>query len=683
MASAYPLAAIVKNPKKYADTVDDDELVELLTSLSDAYYNTDKAIVPDTTYDALIDILRERDPKNEFLKHVGAPVKGTKNKVKLPYPMGSLTKIKLDDKDKKDGIITWTTKYEGPYFISDKLDGASVQIYKDANGTLSMYSRGDGTTGQDISHLIKYAISKTTMTAIPNNTSIRGEFIISKENFKKIQDRMCNARNAVAGLINSKTVDTDIAKITDFVTYTILYPRLSYDEQVKRLEKYGCKVVNYTFLKKISTPILKAHLENRRAKSAYEIDGIVCIDNSQIYQHNGGYQDHEFAFKMITDDQIAETTVLEVIWSASMDGYLVPKIRIDPVNLVGTTITYAAAHNAKYIVDNNIGPGAKIKIIRSGDVIPYILDIIKGAKGGPQMPTCDYEWNETKVNLVIKDDGTGIDNTTVTIKLLIHFFTTIGVKFMGKGVITKLAEHGYDSVAKILLAEKGDLTDIEGLGHKTVDRIYSEIDRAFDEMKLETFMDASHKLGRNLGERKLKDIVATYPLILKEPMKGLRDKIMDINGFSDKLADQFVENLPAFKKFFNEINKIRDLSRFLEVKEKKKEKKNAVVKKRVRDSDDDSENDSDSSDSDDSDNNDDDADDNIFEGKTIVFTGFRDKSLETFIENNGGKVSSSVSKNTYILVHKDDADTNTNKFTKASSLGVTLMKLSEFKEEYT
>src|ERR1700744_2630035 len=115
---------IIKNPKKYATAVDVTELEKTLRYLSNKYYNTGKSVVSDEIFDLLKDVLKERDPANPFLGEIGAPI--NKSKVKLPFPMGSLDKIKPETKE----LEKWINKYEGPYVLSDKLDGTSAQFYK-------------------------------------------------------------------------------------------------------------------------------------------------------------------------------------------------------------------------------------------------------------------------------------------------------------------------------------------------------------------------------------------------------------------------------------------------------------------------------------------------------------------------------------------------------------------------
>jgi NAD-dependent DNA ligase len=635
-----------KNPKKYGEKITIDELQNILTILSEAYYNTGDSLVADEVYDELIDVLKERDPKNTFLKSVGAKIKGTKELVKLPYEMGSLSKIKPGS----DELNKWGKKYKGPYFLSDKLDGVSAQIYVNHEGKVFLYSRGDGIEGQNISHLLKFFVSKKTTKKLDKGMSIRGELIISRENFKKISNIMKNARNAVAGLVNAKDFNEKIAELTEFVAYSILNPRYHYDEQIKLLNDLGFKVVVTKKIEEISENSFKEYLTLRKKNSDYEIDGIVCVDDSKIYPHVGGYPDNSFAFKMLTADQIIETTVKDVLWEPSKDGYLKPKIKIEPVELTGTTITYATAFNAKYIVDNNIGPGAKIEIVRSGDVIPYILEVIKGGDKGAKMPDFPYKWNNTNVDLILKDENDSNGMQIVTIKLLVHFFSTIGVKYLSEGILTKLVSNGYDSIESILKAKKKDLKNIDGLGEKMVDKIYEEIDRAFDEVELETFMGASNKLGRGFSSKKAKEIINMYPDIMKETGKNteeMKEKIMKVSGFSDKLSEQFANNFKTFKKFYIEISKIKDLSRFENIKVKATE-----------------------------------TDNGIFKEKSFVFTGFRDKNIENFIVNNGGKITTSVSSNTFMVIYADNSDTSSSKFEKAKEKKIEMVKKSEFEKKF-
>jgi NAD-dependent DNA ligase len=514
-----------------------------------------------------------------------------------------------------------------------------------------MYTRGEmtdeGNIGQDITDLLKY-IDCGNIENIPSGHSIRGELIISKKDFEKSQSTYKNIRNAVIGIVGTKkNLDTSFAKLIKFMTYAIIYPEYKQDEQMKLLKKYKLHLVEYQIKKSIDEEFLKEYLVKRRKESDFMIDGLVIVDSSVSYKVPIGYPDYAFAFKMVLDDQYTIATVKEVIWEPTMDSFLKPVVEIIPVDLVGTTVSRATAHNAKTVVDNKINVGAKIKIIRSGDVIPYIMEVIKPAKN-PSEPSIPYKWNETEVDYVIDYDKKVSQKVKdiVQQKIILHFFRSIGVKYLSEGIVTKLYDEGYTSIAEIIGASEEELYEIDGLGKKSVDKIYKEIYDKLDKLELYQFMAASH-MDRGLGERKLKEIIIKYPNIMNETWERdeFINKIKLVDGFSDKLAERFVDNFKYFKKFFKEIDDVYNLSHILKIKKADK----------LGD---------------------------LFVNKSICMTGTRDKQLIDFIEKNGGKISSSVSSKTHLLVHADDADKSSNKFTNATKYKTDTMSVSEFKKKF-
>ena len=143
------LVKLLKDPYNFATKVSIVLLEKLLRKLSISYYNTGKSIVSDEIFDILKDVLEKRDPKNPFLKEVGAPI--SKDKVKLPYIMPSLDKIKPST----NALEKWKNKFKGPYTTSDKLDGVSALLVFNKDGQM-LYTRGDGKKGQNISHLMSF-----------------------------------------------------------------------------------------------------------------------------------------------------------------------------------------------------------------------------------------------------------------------------------------------------------------------------------------------------------------------------------------------------------------------------------------------------------------------------------------------------------------------------------------------
>ncbi len=622
---------ITKKPTIFAKKATNDELIQVLRVLSDHYYNTGEALVSDEIFDILKNILQDRDPTNPFLKEIGA--RASSDKVQLPYHMASLDKIKPDT-----GLLEkWMKKHKGPYVVSDKLDGVSgLLVVK--NKKSKLYTRGDGYFGQDISHLIKFVIPKTSLESLYQfkEIAIRGELIMSKANFEKISGEFKNARNAVAGLTNSKHISTNVAKLTEFVAYTIINPKHTQQKQMEMLEEINFPLVPYSIEKDIDNDFLSKLLIKHRKESKYEIDGIVVIDSSKVYELTEGNPTYGFAFKAVLTDQVAEATVLKVNWEISKYGYLKPTLEIEPINLRGVEIKNVTAHNAKYVVDNKIGPGTVIKLIRSGDVIPKIEDVIKSTEA--ELPDIPYKWNKTEVDFIVKDIHTNASDS-IKIKVLTNFFSHMGVKHISEGIITKLVENDYDDIFKILDADKTELINIDGIGKIMVNKMFTNLNASFQQCTLPQLMASTTLFGRGLGERKLKIITKAYPNIMKE--KITKDKIMELEGFDDITASQFMENFDKFAKFYSKLTKYVDLKHL-------SEKKDVTT-------------------------------DSLFKDKKIVFTGFRSSELEKFVENNGGSITSSVSKNTYLVVY---TDTESSKYKKAVDLKIPIMTLSEFKNKY-
>ena len=616
------------------------KLVKILKELSDYYYNTQESLVTDEVYDLLRDVLVSKNKDHPFLKQVGAPIK--KDKVQLPYNLPSLDKIKPNT----NVLSKFISQHPGPYVLSDKLDGASALLLV-KNNKMTLYSRGDGIKGKDISPLIQYVIPKDIKLTGVEEIAVRGELIISKVNFKKISDKFSNARNAVNSHMTNSQVNKDLALVTEFVAYSVVYPRYKQDEQMKSLKKYNFNVVTNKISKVLTNDLLSDYLVDRRKNSEYEVDGIVVSDSSKVYDiPTVDLPTHTFAFKTVLTDQIAETTVLDVLWTISKHAYLKPRIRIQPVHLVGVEVEYATAYNAKFIHDNKLGPGALIKIIRSGDVIPKIISVIKPAKEA-KMPSIPYKWNDTGVDIVPLDIHT--NSLELTVKKITNFFRELGVMHLSEGIITKLVEHKYDSIVKILKVKRSNLYEIEGLGKKSIDKIFANIDEAFKTTDIIKLMAGSTLFGRGLGIRKIKLIIYKYPdLMLLDMRKDeLIKKIVEINGFDVKLATQFASNFEDFKEWFDNINKVYDIEHLRVYKKKDLPDSKPVNPELV--------------------------------GKKIVFTGFRNKSMEDYIVSIGSSLSTGVSSKTDLLVY---TDTTSAKYKKAIQLGIKTMTLDEFKAKY-
>ena len=410
------------------ENLNENQCALILKEANKSYYN-EQPLMSDNEYDIVKEFIEHKYPTNAEIKAIGAPIE--RNKVTLPYEMWSMDKIKPDT----NALTNWLTTYKGPYVLSCKLDGVSG-LYTTEGRDPKLYTRGNGKVGQDITHLIPYLRLPKT-----KNIVIRGEFIINKSTFDtKYKATFANPRNMVAGIINHKTINETI-KDVDFVAYEVIKPSLKPIEQLEFLKTLDVQCVLYKVEKSLTNELLSETLVDWRKNNPYEIDGVIVANNG-VYDRTSSNPEHAFAFKMVLSDQIAEAKVVDVIWTPSKDGYLKPRVRIEPIQLGGVRIEYATGFNGSFIQDNKIGIGALIELIRSGDVIPYIRKVITPSSQ-PKMPSIPYKWNDTHVDIMLENIE---DDQTVREKNITGFFRGIGVVGLSSGNIAKMIKAGYDTI---------------------------------------------------------------------------------------------------------------------------------------------------------------------------------------------------------------------------------------------
>jgi NAD-dependent DNA ligase len=614
-----------KNGIKVLNELNEKQLTDLLRELNKAYYN-EEPLLTDNQYDIVKEYIELKYPTNTIIHEIGAPVE--RNKVTLPYPMGSMDKIKPDT----NALANWMSKYNGPYVLSCKLDGVSG-LYTTEGAEPKLYTRGDGKVGQDISHLIPFLRLPKTKGIV-----IRGEFIIPKVVFEtKYKDKFANPRNMVAGIVNHKSINEAINDLM-FVAYEVMKPVKKPSEQMTFLSTLDVEVVLYKIENILSNELLSKTLVNWRNNYAFEIDGVI-VANDSVYSRKSGNPEHAFAFKMVLSDQVAEAKVVDVIWAASKDGYLKPRVQIEPINLGGVKIEFATGFNGSFINDNKIGIGATIELIRSGDVIPYIRKVIVPADEA-KMPSIPFKWNETHIDILLED----IDSDeTVREKNITGFFRGIGVEGLSSGNIKRIIDAGFDSVPKILRMTIPDFLEVDGFKEKTSTKLYDGIREKIDKATLVDIMSASNMFGRGFSEKKLDLIMESYPTVLlsKESNSQKINKISSIKGMANKTAEAFVERIPDFINFIKESGLVKKL---------------AFEKKII------------------------DTTHNLF-GKSIVMTGFRDADLQKELEEIGVKIGSSISSKTFVLLVKDK-DEDTSKVLEARKIGVPIMTPQELRNKY-
>ncbi len=654
--SSLPHNAFVKSIKK--ESLENLNLMK--EYCDDIYHNTEKPILTDKQYDLLVEFLEKED--GDFKATVGAKIREGDNRIELPYWLGSLDKIKDDN---PAAIERWLNKYKSAsYIVENKLDGISCLFISDED-SIKLYTRGDGKIGADISYLCQY------FQNIPKNVpklAVRGELIISKKTFQdKYSKEFSNARNMVSGVVAGKSFREGLNDV-EFIAYEVIGEKLTPKGQLDFLKELGFKIVENRIYQTIDHETLRGDLISNKNSSEFEIDGIIIQPNLTYERNLSGNPKYAFAFKMMNDDSIIETIVEDIEWNTSKWGILKPRIKIQTVYLNGVNINYTTGFNAKFILENKINCGSVIKITRSGDVIPYIVEVVTQSEE-PKMPNISYVWNESKVDILIDQTQELEKVNEMNIKMITSIFEKLNVKYLSEKTIEKLYRAGFDTFVKIVQMSKEDFLKLDGVENKLATKLYESIRKGTTNIPIHQLVGASGTLGFGMGIKKMKTLFEGMPNILKiyeeiyqkndmTLLSELTKSITEIEGFSDKTALQVTSNLDKTLIFMKEVLP------YITVEEVDEEEDTIVVRKKNRNT----------------------SpvqspkikiDNKSLKDMKICFSGFRDKDLEKDIDNKGGKVTTSVSKNTKYLIVKNLDDVSS-KINDAKKLGIEIFEKEDF-----
>ena len=599
-------------------------LERALTLGREAYYNSDKDLMTDAQFDKLEDQLRKLDPTNKFFKKTGAAPKGkAKVKIKLPYPMPSLNKMRPENGE----VESWLKENKGPYTVTEKLDGSSLQLgYEGKNA----YTRGDGIIGKDISYMFDhFKIPKKSPYPDLRCEAMMQESVFLKK-YKSEENK--TSRGTANGALN-KSAAHPVHKDITIVVHEVLNPRGVPSQQLTKLKAAGFTVPWFKVYTKLDSVLLSNLLKERKKKSDFALDGLVVAQDIKTPLAKTIPQ-NKIAFK---ENVMVEAEVLSVAWTLSKHGMWKPVVQIKPMDIGGVKVKQATGFNAKFIYDNKIGKGARVSLTRSGEVIPHIVSVIKKA-AKPDMPKGEWEWNKTKVDAVIKNAGQDDD---VRIKRLVSFFATCGVENLGPGIIEKLYEEGYDKAGKIIRMTISNWRKIPGFKDTSAAKLHGNVLTVMQNIDLATLADATGLFGRGFGTRKFQALLDAYPnprKLIGLPNNAVQSKLTSIEGFSDTTATLVVVGLPKFYKWLD------SMEGHIKVKSKIK-----VAPKGYK-----------------------------LKGHSVAFTGFRDKALAAAIVEQGGEATDSMNSGTTILLALDP-NGGSSKIAKARAKGVKIMTAEKFR----
>lgn len=371
------------------------KLTNLIQEASQKYYSDGTSPLSDAEFDSLLGQLKEEDPTSPLLNtgHGYDVSKTSGTKVKHRYGLvGSLNKCHSWIEIPK-GLQNKLRQDSGTYAL--KLDGLSVVLYYVAGHFEQAVTRGDGTTGIDITDKVIRILTNqlgevpvVDTTIFPNFTgAIRGEILMSDRNFKIFQQHLHpeakNSRNSTAGIINSKGV-TDEVDYLNLLVYRIVGIEsetsidITYSSTWEALSVFDCVedgcYTNHTFMLKnfdeFENDIEDFH---RRWYHQWPADGIVITAN-QVERVGNELIYDSIAYKY--PSEVKKSKVIDILWDMSKTNYLIPRIQIEPVEIAGSTVQFCTGIHAQAIQSCGVGPGSTIKITKANEIIPQMLEVI-------------------------------------------------------------------------------------------------------------------------------------------------------------------------------------------------------------------------------------------------------------------------------------------------------------------
>lgn len=456
------------------------------------YYNH-QPTVSDKVYDAWVDELRTLDPSNKAVTAIGAPVVPSEwTKAKHQIPMGSLDKVNLPPE-----LTKWANDMAGKesLFVTEKLDGLSIEVIYEHGSLVQAITRGDGETGEDITvNVVKMAGVHSHLKHMFTG-SLRGEIIMFKSIHKQHFADKANPRNAASG--TSKRLDGVGVDKLNILFYQVLgdVDFKTEEAQFKWLAKQGLDTPNFWTFKTAAevNDHWREYQDKDRDKLDYDIDGLVIRINDMEKQIALGEKDLRpkgaIAFKF--DNEARESVLRDIIWQVGNSGRLTPVATVDPVVLVGATVTRASLYNLSYIEELGLDIGATVLVARANDVIPRIEEVIKGtksvAKPPKHCPECGGAVRMDGENLVCTNTEHCRAQIIGRIK---NWIKELNLLEWGDTLVEKLVDaKKVKNVADLYKLEVDDIANLDRLGEKTAKKVL-EILWANKKVGLEVFLGA-------------------------------------------------------------------------------------------------------------------------------------------------------------------------------------------------
>ena len=641
------------------------ELIKILNEASKAYYAEDREIMSNFEYDRLYEELEGLEQETGIVLSGSPTVSvGYESVEELPKERHESPMLSLGKTKSREELKDWLQGKEA--ILSWKLDGLTVVLtYR--NGVLfKAVTRGNGEIGEVITGNARTFKNIPLNIAFKGELVLRGEAVITYSDFEKINEEIPeaeakykNPRNLCSGSVRQLNNEITAKRNVRFYAFTLVSAEdvdfhNSREEQFRFLEKQGFEVVE----RKMVTPdtILSAISEFENKIPAYDVpsDGLVLTYEDIAYGKSLGrtakFPRDAIAFKWA--DEIRETTLTEVEWSASRTGLINPVAIFTPVELEGTTVSRASVHNVSIVKELKLGIGDRITVYKANMIIPQIAENLTQSGNLPIPATCPVCGGETKIQNMNDTETLYCTNPECAAKKIKSFTLfvsrdALNMEGLSEATLEKFISMGFihEYADLFHLAEHRDaIVDMEGFGEKSYANLVDSIEKA----RNTTLPRLIYGLGiANIGLVNAKMLCRHFDYDLDALQSAKEEELSDIEGVGDVIAGAFVSymNNPANKDKIDHL--LPELH--LEKPESSTENQNLA-------------------------------------GLSFVVTGtlnsFENRNaLKEEIEKRGGKVTGSVTSKTECLIN-NDVTSSSSKNKKAKELNVPILSEEDFLQKY-
>lgn len=637
-----------------------EELVELLNKANYAYEQENREIMSNFEYDALYDELKQLEQETGFVMAQSPTVNaGYEVLSELPKERHVAPMLSLDKTKSVDALADFIGEREG--LLSWKMDGlTNVLTYQ--NGELvKALTRGNGEIGENITNNAR--VYKNIPLKIPyqGELVLRGESIITYSEFERINAEIedvtakyKNPRNLCSGSVRQLNNKITAERNVLFYVYALISAGeemtfTTRSEQLEWVKSLGFTCVEQKKVTRESMHEAVAYFAGQVAENDFPSDGLVlCFDDiaySRSLGRTAKFPRDSIAFKW--QDETAKTTLREIEWSASRTGLINPVAIFEPVELEGTTVSRASIHNVSIMEGLELGIGDEIEVYKANMIIPQIA--INHTKSGTAVPPeyCPVCGTKTQISTEGEVKVLYCKNPDCLAKKIKSFALFVSrdamnMEGLSEATMEKWINEGFlkEPADLFHLAEHREaIVTMEGFGEKSYENLMASIEKA----RTTTAERLLYAIGiSNIGVATAKLITRAFDGDMDKICHATVDELMEISGIGEVMAQ-------AYADYFANAENMQRLEHILaEVTLEKAENREKEV----------------------------------LAGKTFVITGgvekFKNRNeLKAYIEERGGKVTGSVSKNTDFLINNDTMSTSSKNKT-AKELAVPILTEEEF-----